>query len=224
MRTMYGKRLRLPKKRGGFKTVVFFLFTVVIFSTIYIIYNIDKLLMPMVLASYDIELKNKVNTAINKSIELVVKETEVEAASFYIKEEDVSGRITSLTVNTLLVNDICSKIAEEISLMLGTMDADDVYVPVGSFLGIDALANIGPSVSISIKPMGSATVDYESSFESVGINQINFQVWLLVDTSIRVINPTQEGDVKMNRKVSLVNTVFSGQVPENYIGNNLLGK
>jgi len=65
--------------------------------------------------------------------------------------------------------------------------------------------------------MGNAQVDYETGFEAVGINQVNFQVWLKVDSVIAVVNPLQRQEITVSRKVSLVNTVITGEVPSVYL-------
>ncbi len=201
------------KKIFKFKLALFLCLTSTIFLFVFALYSIDRQLMPTVLATIDIQLKNKLNSAINKAVQEVIKEEKINAADFYIKTQDSDAKITSISVNTLLVNDICSKIAEEVSAEFMSISSDEVKVPLGSLVGVSAFSNAGPTFGVLVQPVGNVVVDYNTSFQSVGINQINFQVWLNVDSSIRVVIPMQEAEINVNRKVSLVNTVFSGQVP-----------
>jgi len=84
-------------------------------------------------------------------------------------------------------------------------------------LGLDTLAQFGPHFSFSLAPIGNALVDYESSFTAVGINQTHFAVWLTVESTVRIINPVQSSEIIVNRTVSLVDTIISGEVPETYL-------
>ena len=177
----------------------------------------DKRLMPSVLTVVDMKSKTKINAVINDSVGEIVKELGVSSSDFYERTTDGDGRILSMSVNTLLVNDICSRVAMDVSGKLVTLEKEKISMPLGSLLGIQAFANHGPDYTVTIIPMGNAQVDYETGFEAVGINQVNFQVWLKVDSVIAVVNPLQRQEITVTRKVSLVNTVITGEVPSVYL-------
>jgi len=48
---------------------------------------------------------------------------------------------------------------------------------------------------------------------------VNFQVVLNVDCQIQILLPFDHQDMTVSRTVVLVNTVFSGQVPDSYYQN-----
>jgi len=194
---------------------------VIIFLTVMLylsLQNVDELIMPAVFATYEMRIKNEINAVINTAIEDVMADSGLEASDFFTSVKSEDGQISSINVNTVLVNSICGNVAAYISEHLSNIRTDEVRVPAGALLGIEAFANIGPRVRIEIKPVGNVTVDYETTFESVGINQVNFQIWLVVNIAVRIVNPPQESEITLSRKVAIVNTVFSGQVPDNFIG------
>ena len=59
-------------------------------------------------------------------------------------------------------------------------------------------------------------VDYETAFSSVGINQINYKIWLAVHLELRIVNPLYREDITLERKIMLADLVFSGKVPAHY--------
>jgi len=126
-------------------------------------------------------------------------------------------------VNTVLVNALCAEIADNISYEFISPNSKTISIPVGTLTGIDLLANVGPSYNVRVLPHGSAEVFYESHFESRGINQVNFQVWLDVAVNMRIINPLMPGEIVVERRVPIVNTVFSGKIPENFFGGYPFG-
>ena len=180
--------------------------------------NVDELIMPAVFATYEMRIKNDINAVINTAIEGIMSDWDLQAEDFFTNVTSDDGQITSINVNTVLVNSICGSVAAYISEHLSEIRTDEVRVPAGALLGIEAFANIGPRVRIEIKPVGNVIVDYETTFASVGINQVNFQIWLIVNISVRIVNPPQDSEITLSRKVAIVNTVFSGQVPDNFIG------
>ena len=64
--------------------------------------------------------------------------------------------------------------------------------------------------------MGAVRVDYETAFSSVGINQINYNIWLAVHLELRIVNPLYREDITLERKIMLADLVFSGRVPAHY--------
>lgn len=203
------------KKFTGTKIFLFSLILVIVFS--YIIIQIDKKMLPSVISMSNLITKNKINQAISYSVSKVVTDLELNSSDFYKKSVDETGNLNSFSINTILVNDFCNKVSVNISNQLEIMGEEKISIPIGSLFSIKFLSNFGPKYSVKILPMGNSNVDYESSFESVGINQVNFQIWLKIDSDVQIVNPLQKEKITVSRKVSLVNTVMSGVVPPAYL-------
>ncbi len=212
------------KKRRGKRVGLFILFMVVLcsFSITYFFFLYDQKLMPSVLSVTELVAQTKINEAINQSLSETLSIDRFSSSDFFDTQLNGEGGVETISVNTVLINEICGKLAVAISNRLMSIKQQDVKIPMGTLLGVSALSNIGPNYSVSILPMGSAVVDYNSSFESIGINQVNFQIWLNVSTNVRIVNPLQNDRINVSRKLPLVNTVLSGKIPEVFLpGLNL---
>jgi len=207
------KRRKLKKKINLFKKIVFtmlimFMTGFVMFATAY-----NKRILPAVIEISKLNAITKINSVISDSVGKAISDKELETEDFYYKTTNADGRIQSLTVNSMLVDSLCSTLAVEISSELSSLEKEKIKIPIGAITGFSSMANLGPSYTARIQPLGAATVDYSTNFESVGINQINFQIWLQVEARLLVVNPLQSHDILVERKVLLLDTVFAGEVP-----------
>ena len=206
-------------KRRHFRGMLFALFSLVVLSGAFFLSNVDSRILPPVLEIIDMTARNYINASIDQSLQTVTEQNTLQASDFYSKTLDESGMVNALSVNTVLVNNLCARLATDISARLEAIGSQTVQIPVAAIFNWRAFANVGPSFPITVLPVGNAVVDYETVFESVGINQVNFQLWLKVDSSVQVVNPIQNQEITVSRKLALVNTVFSGRVPETYLHN-----
>lgn len=206
-----------PQKRSRARVTVFIAFSLFIVLLAGLLGLVDKRLLPTVLKIEEYTVFARLNQNIDAAVASAVGSRGLISSDFYIKNEDGNGKITYLAVNTLLINEICSKLAVEIDEKLISGSLDTVSVPIGALLGIEWLANVGPSYKISVMPMGGSSADYETSFSAAGINQINFQVWLTLNLKMHIVNPIQSHEITVTRKIPLVNTVFAGEIPNMFI-------
>lgn len=135
----------------------------------------------------------------------------------FILRSDNNGRLEYLSVNSMVVNNICAETASTVSQNLNKLTTSKIRLPLGVFTGLPILSHFGPSTTIRLQPIGDATADYETSMTQAGVNQVNFQVWINVHTTVSIVNPLWSKDLEITRKLTLVNTVFNGEIPKTYI-------
>lgn len=135
----------------------------------------------------------------------------------FILRSDNNGRLEYLSVNSMIVNNICAETASTVSQNLNNLTTSKILLPLGVFTGLPILSHFGPSTTIRLQPIGDATADYETSMTQAGVNQVNFQVWINVHTTVSIVNPLWSKDLEITRKLTLVNTVFNGEIPKTYI-------
>ena len=135
----------------------------------------------------------------------------------FILRSDNNGRLEYLSVNSIIVNNICAETASMVSKNLNNLTTSKIRLPLGVFTGLPILTHFGPSTTIRLQPIGDATADYETSMTQAGVNQVNFQVWINVHTTVSIVNPLWSKDLEITRKLTLVNTVFNGEIPKTYI-------
>jgi len=212
----------MKKKRKRFfkLRLFFFLFTVAfLFIVVACAKNFNSKVLPVAVAMAQHGAVNKMNGVIYDAVNTVVNENHLTSDMFYTETVGSDGLVQSISVNTVLVNDICAQIAAAMSDGTSVLKYEVAKIPLGFLTGVDVLANIGPAYGIDMMPVGTLTANYDTSFQSVGINQVNFQVVLNVDCQIQILLPFDRQDMTVSRTVVLVNTVFSGQVPDSYYQN-----
>jgi len=217
-------RHRAARSRGGGRFLALMMLLIVVVVFVHSFYRFDRRVIPLVLERAELHLQTEINNVINAVVRDIVAEQNITAADFLIQSEAPGGQGKPvLSVNTVLVNEICNAAAKRISLLLNNLEPELVSVPVGMALGLDSLAQMGPRFSFYIAPIGNALVNYESSFIAVGINQTHFSVWLTVESVVRIINPVHSSEIVVMRNVSLVDTIISGTVPETYLHMDVPG-
>ena len=122
----------------------------------------------------------------------------------------------SYTANTTCVNQFCALLSRDITKQLNELPKEVIPIPLGAVTHWGLLANKGPKIPFTLLPMGAVKVDYETAFSSVGINQINYKIWLAVHLELRIVNPLYQEDITLERKIMLADLVFSGRVPAHY--------
>lgn len=207
------KHLKLKLKT---KIKLSFLCIIVLLITILYTYIIlfEKEVVPVAIKISEKYATNIVSQQINESVENVITDMNLHSSHFF--KNDSIKNTNYLNVDTLLINNVCLKVSNELAKSMEELKNTKIELPIGIFSGVSAFSWIGPPFTIYVTSMGDAMVDYETKFESVGINQINVQIFLNIDTSVGIINPLYKKDMKISRKLMLVNTVYNGEVPNTY--------
>lgn len=193
--------------------LIIFLFIIICIFYFLILFN--KRVMPIAAAISEKYAATKINSAINTACEEIVSDMQINQQDFFITDKSEEKNLIS--INTLMINEFCSRLSVKISDELNNLSDDEIILPLGVLTGIDMFASSGPKYKITLKPMGSSLVDYETEFNSAGINQINFQIYLNVESEVSIVNPLYKKNVIIKRKLMLVNTVFNGEVPSTYM-------
>lgn len=122
----------------------------------------------------------------------------------------------SYTANTALVNQFCALLSAEITEAVSALSKEVIQIPLGAATKMSFLANTGPEIPFTLLPVGEVSVDYKTDFASVGINQINYKIWILISMEMQIANPLFQESVTLERKIMLADLVFGGKVPEHY--------
>lgn len=216
--SLFQKKRKLKnKKKYKLKFISLIILCIFIWIIYLFIIQFEREVLPSAIKASEKYATNIISEEINKSVEKIISEMNLYTNDFFNKNTNKDTGTTYLDVNTILINSACSKISNELSKSLKSISDTRIKLPVGIFSGITAFSTFGPSFSIYLSSIGDATVDYETNFQSVGINQINFQVYLNVNASVSIINPMYKKDIDVSRKLMLINTVFNGDIPNTYL-------
>ncbi len=203
-------------KRKNKKKKLKFLFCILILGPLLFlgIFQCNSKLFAIAVEAARMDMKNMANIMIDNSVDESIQAMGISSSDFFLQDAKNPGTITA---NTLLINQFCSYISNQMNQEIGKIGRKDIPISIGTLTGIDFFSARGPHFYFSVYPMGVADVDYDTSFSSVGINQVNFKIWLDVSMQMKIVNPLQQKTIDLSRKIMLVDTVLSGTVPENYL-------
>ncbi len=183
----------------------------------YFYYQFEASIMPSVLSMAEFKAKSIATAAINDAISETIEEYGIESRDLVTYIGDDQNNITSAQMNTILINALTADVIEKIDENLVEVQVYHLKVPLGNLTGSDLLANYGPIIEVMIMPIGTATIDYDREFRAAGINQLNHRVWLDINTEIQIVVPMATENIFINQKFVLVDEIFQGEVPPNYV-------
>ena len=169
-----------------------------IFCTVYFRSNI----VPTVMGSAVAEVRAMCTETINSAVTAVVGGG-VEYDDLFSVVRDDAGNIEMVQANS-------PEIKKEIS------------IPIGTFTGLALLMGLGPDVTISVMPIGSALCDFVSYFTAAGINQTLHKIYIDVHAEISIITPLDEPTITVKAEVLVAENLIVGEVPEFYFGGSML--
>ena len=173
---------------------------------------LDQKLVPPLKEISHMQCKAAANKIIDSSAAEILSEMELTESALLTPNLQGEGYIA----NTALINRFCSKFSASITDGLTKLQDEKIGIPLGAVTNWSLFANMGPEIPFTLVPMGAVKVDYDSAFLSVGINQINYKIWLNISMELKIVNPLYQENVTLERKIMLADIVFSGKVPEQY--------
>lgn len=128
-------------------------------------------------------------------------------------ERAESGQILAVTTDMNQMNQLKASILQRVQEQLG--EHLDTGVPLGTLLGGELLHGRGPNIPVRLSLSGNVTADFESTFESAGINQTKHRICLRVHASIySFLPPAYNGTTEITTDIPVAETVIIGEVPQ----------
>jgi sporulation protein YunB len=136
-------------------------------------------------------------------------------------EKDREGNITMLKADTLKMNKISNDVALNSQRELKKLGSTGIKVPIGYIFQNNILASLGPSISVSMDPIGYIETRYQSEFESAGINQTRHKIYVQVYARLKIIIPTKNDNIEVKSEVPIAETIIIGKIPNTSINMDL---
>ncbi|QUH20464.1 sporulation protein YunB [Alkaliphilus sp. B6464] len=207
--------IKLGKKKYLKFKIITILILIVIILTMCFLY-IDREITPTVQAIGELKAQEITTRAINESVSLVLKQ-DIQYQDLISVKEDDEGNITMMQANTFLMNKVASDVALTIQDHLKQIKTTSDRIPLGNALGSQLLAQYGPKMKLTVTPLGMVDVNFGTEFEQSGINQTRHRIYLIINTSVRVIVPFSSNTIHVTTYFPVAETVIVGKVPMNYI-------
>lgn len=162
--------------------------------------------------------KKTATDVINKAV-LKTFSQEEDFSELVLLDKNSDGSVSALKTNTFEMNKLRATISEKLDDELKNIDEQYIKIPIGSMIGNEILAGIGPDIKIKIRPLGVANVDFYDNFEDCGINQSRHTIYIIASADISLITGQFKTTNKISAKIPITETVIVGGVPK-YFGTD----
>lgn len=187
-----------------------------IFCTVYFRNNIVPTVMGSAVAEVRAICTNSVNLAVTTVVGGGLKYDDL-----FTVVKDSDGDVSMVQANSPEINLISREIANLAQANLDALGSQEISVPAGTFSGLALLMGMGPEVTISVIPIGSALCDFVSYFTSAGINQTLHKIYINVHAVISIVTPIDEPTITVTAEVLVAENLIVGDVPQFYFGNSV---
>jgi len=130
--------------------------------------------------------------------------------------QDAEGRVAMLQANTMRMNEIGTQTALRAQEKLDELTYANVRIPLGAATGSKMLAGRGPSITVTLVPIGAVSTEFKSEFTSAGINQTRHRIYIVLKATVRVVIPTASTAAEVSTQVQIAESIIVGQVPSTF--------
>ena len=136
---------------------------------------------------------------------------------YFVVKKDEAGSIQLIQANTIMMNRKISALTVALQEKYKMMAPEKIEIPVGTIFGSPILSQAEKGMQIRVLPLSVSSCDFETAFESQGINQTKYQIYVRIETEVRVLQPFSRENFKVATRMLLSELVIMGDVPENYV-------
>lgn len=217
MDTIYSrKRIKIPKIKGFYtnnkNAKKIFSILVILLITSLTFYNLFKSLNP-IFESLCLEKARLIGTNIINEASNVALE-DIDYKDILKIEKDENNNV--LKTDVVVINKIASDVALEAEKRFQNLKDETIQIPMGVLLGNKYLAGIGPNIDIKIIPAGNILTEIKNEFETKGINQTVYRIYLELTCKVSIVSQYKTIEEDITSQILLVETLIVGDVPESY--------
>lgn len=177
------------------------------------LYFISKRILPALLLVSEERIKSDVTDIINDtSIDLYSKNFKYD--EFINIEKDNNGKISMIRADTVKMNKLSSELITTCNKKLRNYGSIGVEVPIGYLTGNAMFHSLGPTINIKMENVGHMEANYDSVFESAGINQTRHKIYLNVKSKVKVILPFNDKEIEIVTAIPVAETIIVGEIPD----------
>ena len=179
---------------------------------------------------FECAVKEQLTDVIIRQMETVCEQAVNEAVDKFLSENfdigdklvDLSynnGTVSAITTNPSYVNSVKTAITKSAQENIDEIcRSEGVSTHIGSFTGLVILTNAGPEVRMEVESVQTVSCEFESTFESAGLNQTVHHITMTVTVDLLVFNPFKISEtITTSSTYEIAQSVIVGSVP-NYGG------
>ena len=171
---------------------------------------------PFVFTYAKSEAETIILNAANEAVLNVLNKNDIKYSDISIISRDDSGAITGIEINVEKVNLLKSSLSNEISRIVSAKNKYDLNIPIGSLFGSEYTTGYGPQIKFKMQLTETAILDFESRFESAGINNVLHQIIIKIDVNVSILMMGCTDSFSVSTTALAAQTIISGEVPDSF--------
>lgn len=195
--------------------------SVILILFIGVLLYIEYIVNPIILQTSEAKVNALAQKAVGSAIYEVISDSDVynDLITIY---KDNNGNITMISTNSVQMNVLARKLSRLAQQNLDEIGSLGIQIAIGTFSGMPILSGRGPSVNVSVTPIGAMSTKFESEFIEAGVNQTLHKIYVNLSASVSIVLPTSNLKIKTSTQVLMCESIIVGQVPEAYLNSHSL--
>lgn len=189
---------------------------IIIIGCILLLTGLKGHIGPNIDAVSKLKAKGMVTEIVNQTIREEFSAGEYEE-NLFIVQKGKDEKIQMVQSNTRLINELVSGFASALQEKYNRIEPRDVRVSLGTLVGSKVLSQTGIYINVRVQPLSVSNWDFSTEFESRGINQTKYKVYITVESHVRILQPFSARNLKVKNKVLISEVVIVGDVPDSYV-------
>ena len=162
------------------------------------------------------EAETIILNAVNEAVLCVLAQNNITYNNISNISRDSDEKITGIEIDIEKVNLLKSSISNEIARIVATRNRYDLNIPIGTLLGSEYTTGYGPKIRFKMQLTETAILDFESRFESAGINNVLHQIIIKIDVNASVLMMGCTDSFSVSTTALAAQTVIAGDVPDSF--------
>ncbi len=171
---------------------------------------------PFVFTYAKSEAETIILNAANEAVLNIIAKNDIAYKDISNVSRDSAGVITGIEIDIEKVNLLKSQISNELAQIVAANNKYDLYIPIGTLFGNEYTTGYGPKVRFKMQLTETAIVDFESKFESAGINNVLHQIIVKIDVNASVLMMGCTEGFSVSTTALAAQTVIAGTVPDSF--------
>lgn len=207
------RKRRQSKNRCAWKGVLLLAAALVLSAGMYMLINL--VIEPNMEAVARIRAEAVVSRTINKALAEQFMEEENKELFTVVNGED--GNMAMVQANSVEINIMLAQLSINLQEAFREMEDEYLEVPVGTLLGSKLLSQTGPDVTVTIIPLSVSSMDFRTEFETQGINQTKYKIYIVIGSKVKVMAPFTAETFETSSNILVAETVILGKVPDSFV-------
>ncbi len=129
---------------------------------------------------------------------------------------DSEGNIKGVEIDTTSVNLLKSSMSAKIADLVCKEEFYSVDIHIGTLIGSEYTSGLGPKIKFRFQISPTSVVNFESHFQSAGINQTLHRIIININMSASVLLTGFTESFSVSTSAIAAQTVIVGATPENF--------